>query len=79
MRTLSEIIDDLIDGKMPTHEECYWALQAYRFMLNSDHSKLRKALLEDPQPEFFRKEIAQISFDMYKSALSTEPKKWCGK
>lgn len=29
MRTISEIIIDAKDGKVPTHEECYYALLAY--------------------------------------------------
>ncbi|MBG9479399.1 hypothetical protein [Lysinibacillus sphaericus] len=79
MRILSVIIDDMIDGKMPNHEECYWALQAYRFMLNMDHALLRKELLmESREPDVIRKMKAEASFDMYKSALSKSPKEWCG-
>lgn len=79
MRILSEIIDDVIDGKMPTHEECYWALQAYRYMLNIDHRMLRNELMkEERDSEFVRKEKAEISFKMYKGALSQPPKNWCG-
>jgi len=79
MRILSEIIDDMIEGKMPSHEECYWALQAYRFMLNMDHRQLREELLSEfRQPEVFRKMKAEASFDMYKGALNESPKEWCG-
>lgn len=79
MRILSEIIDDMIDGKMPSHEECYWALQAYRFMLNTDHRHLRDELLAEPRTnEWIRKMKAQTSFEMYKGALNKSPKEWCG-
>ncbi len=79
MRVLSEIIDDMIDGKMPSHEECYWALQVYRHMLNIDHRMLRKELLEEKRsPEFLRKRKAETSFKMYKGALSVTPKQWMG-
>ena len=79
MRILSEIIDDMIDGKMPSHEECYWALQAYRFMLNTVHRQLREELLrETRQPEMIRKMKAETSFNMYKDALNKPPKEWCG-
>lgn len=80
MRILSQIIDDMIEGKMPSHEECYWALQAYRFMLNMDHRQLREELLKEfRQPEVIRKMKAEASFDMYKGALNKSPKEWCGK
>lgn len=80
MRILSEIIDDVVEGEIPSHEECYWALQAYRFMLNMDHRQLREELLREfRQPEVIRKMKAEASFDMYKGALSKSPKEWCGK
>lgn len=79
MRTLSEIVDDMIEGKIPSHEECYWALQAYRFMLNMEHRQLREELLRsNRESEEIRKMRAEISFDMYKSALNKSPKEWCG-
>lgn len=79
MRTLAEIIDDVIDGKMPTHEECYWALQVYRYMFNIDHRMLRDELLKEKRSsEFIRREKAEISFKMFKEALSQSPKKWYG-
>ena len=69
----------MIDGKMPSHEECYWALQAYRFMLNMDHRHLREELLRDVRsPEVIRRMKAEASFDMYKGALSKSPKEWLG-
>lgn len=79
MRILSEIIDDVIDGRMPTHEECYYALKAYRAMLNIDHRHLREELLSEKRShEFVRKMKAQTSFDMYKDALAKSPKDWLG-
>lgn len=79
MRILSEIIDDIIDGKMPTHEECYYALKVYRAMLNNDHRHLREELMrENRSPEFIRKMKVETSFDMYKGALSKSPKEWLG-
>lgn len=79
MRILSEIIDDMIDGKKPTHDECYYALQVYRFMLNIDHRHLREELLNEKRPpEFIRKMKAENSFNMYKGALSKSPKEWLG-
>jgi hypothetical protein len=76
---LSEIVDDMIDGKMPSHEECYWALQAYRYMLNMDHKQLRDELMRvERPPEVIRTMKAQTSLDMYRGALNTPPKRWCG-
>lgn len=80
MRTLNEIVEDLIANKMPTHEECYWALQAYRYMLNMDHRMLREELMKEKRaPEFARREKAELSFQMYKNALSQAPDVWCGR
>ncbi|WP_094699966.1 hypothetical protein [Brevibacillus laterosporus] len=79
MRILSEIIDDVIDGKMPTHEECYYALKVYRAMLNIDHRQFREELLSEKRsPEFIRKMKAEGSFYMYKDALSAIHKEWLG-
>ncbi|GAA4879331.1 hypothetical protein GCM10023310_69350 [Paenibacillus vulneris] len=79
MRILSEIIDDITDGKMPTHEECYYALKVYRSMLNCDHRQLREELLNEKRsPEFIRRVKADTSFGMYKGALSKSPKEWLG-
>lgn len=79
MRILLEIIGDVIDGKKPSHDECYYALKAYRAMLNIDHRHLREELLSEKRsPEFIRKMKAETSFDMYKGALSKSPKEWLG-
>lgn len=79
MRILSEIIDDVIDGRMPSHEECYYALKAYRAMLNTDHRHLREELLNEKRsPDFIRKMRAETSFNMYKGALNKSPKEWLG-
>lgn len=77
MRKLSEIVDDCIENKMPTHEECYYALQVYRRMLNMDHQNVRKLALTQ-QNDFYKKEIAELSFSMYKGALAMPPKAWLG-
>lgn len=47
MRLLSQIIDDLVSGKRPSHEECYQALQVYRFILNKDHRSYREELMKE--------------------------------
>ncbi len=79
MRTLSEIIESAKDGNMPSHEECYWAMLCYSWLLNADHRQLREALLaEKPAPEFIRKLKAENSFNMYKSALNKTPKEFMG-
>lgn len=79
MRTLYEIITDAKDGKMPTHEECYWAMLAYESMLNIEHRQLREELLKEKRsPEFVREMKAKTSMDMYKGALAKPPKEWLG-
>lgn len=79
MRTLSGIIESAKDGNMPSHEECYWAMLCYSWLLNTDHRQLREALLaEKPAPEFIRKLKAENYFNMYKSALNKSPKEFMG-
>ncbi|AIF52033.1 hypothetical protein [Pelosinus sp. UFO1] len=79
MRTLSEIIESAKDGKMPSYEECYWAMLCYESMFNTDHRALREALLnEKPPQEFIRKLKADNSFNMYKNALNKPPKEFLG-
>ncbi len=76
-RTLYEIIEDAQDGKMPSHEECYYALLAYQAMFTLDHHKLIDELMEEKRPaEFIRKIRAENSFNMVKKALSKLPKEW---
>ncbi|MFZ8009203.1 hypothetical protein ACO1D0_24530 [Bacillus licheniformis] len=49
MRLLSQIIDDLVSGERPSHEECYKALLVYRFMLNIDHRLYREELMKEKE------------------------------
>ncbi|MBU5262166.1 hypothetical protein [Bacillus atrophaeus] len=80
MRLLSEIIDDVVSGERPSHEECYQALQVYRLMLNIDHRSYREELMKEKRdPEWIRKKKAETSFNMYKDALSISPDKWLGR
>lgn len=77
MRKLSEIINDIMEGKIPSHEECYHALQVYRLMFNIEHKQLRKELLgENRGPYEIRRLEAENSFNMFKNALNTPPDKW---
>ncbi|ARC67380.1 hypothetical protein B14_200169 (plasmid) [Bacillus licheniformis] len=80
MRLLSQIIDDLVSGERPSHEECYKALLVYRFMLNIDHRLYREELMKEKRdPEWIRKKKAETSFNMYKGALSSSPNEWLGR
>lgn len=79
MRILSDIVEDLTDGQMPSHEECYYALQVYRLMFNMEHRQLRDELLKERRaPESMRKIRANNSFNSFKGALSKSPKEWLG-
>ncbi|RHW31966.1 hypothetical protein [Oceanobacillus profundus] len=79
MRTLYEIVEDMQASKMPTHEECYYALQVYRSMFNIEHRKYREELTrKERSSKWYREQSAELSFDMYKAALSTSPKEWMG-
>lgn len=79
MRILEDIIDDVAEDKMPSHEECYYALKVYRFLFNMDHQRLRAELLREKRsPDYIRQMNASNSFDTYKTALSMPPKDFCG-
>ncbi|CDQ41842.1 hypothetical protein [Virgibacillus salexigens] len=79
MRTLYEIAVDMIEGRKPTHNECYYALQVYRNMFNIEHRQHREELLkENRTPEWIRKQKAENSFNMFKGALGKSPKEWLG-
>lgn len=79
MRTLYEIINDAKDGKMPTHEECYYGMLAYESLLNFDHTKLRTEMTSDkPTSPIIKKMISENSFAMYKGALDKSPQAWLG-
>jgi hypothetical protein len=79
MRTLSEIIEDTKDGNMPTHEECYWAMLCFNWLLNNDHRRLQEELLAENQaPEFIRKMKADNSHNAYNTALNKSPKDYLG-
>lgn len=79
MRTLYEIINDAKDGKMPSQEECYYAMLTYESLLNFDHSKLRGELAADnPSGPMMKKMILDNSFNIYKGALDKSPQAWLG-
>lgn len=79
MRNLIDIVEDVKDGKKPDYEELRYALLAYVFMFNIDHRQLREELTrEENQPKFLKDMRLKSSFDMYKNALNTPPKKWLG-
>lgn len=79
MRTLLEIVTDLDDRKMPSHEECYYALKVYRYMHNITHDQLRNELLNEVRsPEYIRNLRAENSYDTFHNALSMSPKEFLG-
>lgn len=81
MRKLEDIMDDVLNDKMPTHEECYYALRVYRVMFNMDHRLLMNELTKPKDelgPDSLRWDQADISFERLKGALGQSPKKWLG-
>lgn len=76
MRILSEIIDDVTNGKMPSHEECYYALKVYRFLNNSNQ---RLVINEFGRSvDVFKNRQAQIALDAMNGALKSKPNEWLG-
>jgi len=76
LRVLSEIIEDVTNGKMPSHEECYYALKVYRFLNNNNQ---RLVINEFGRSDnVFKKQQAQIALDAMNGALKSNPKEWLG-
>lgn len=77
MRTLLEIVTDLEDSKMPTHEECYYALKVFRCMYTINTRQLRNEYLSETRaPEYIRQLRAENLLDNFHHALSMSPKEF---
>lgn len=77
MRTLSEIIEAAKVGEPTTHEECLYALLAYRSLAAFDSSALRQLAFEPCRVRTPERE-AEESHRRWRTALSKSPKAWLG-
>ena len=78
MKTLFEIIDSAKDGKMPTLEECYYAMLALSALHFFDHRILQGLDKPKHQKEWWIKLQAEESFKRFKVALDKSPKDYVG-
>ena len=79
MRTLEEIMTDVIDDKRPEYDEVYYALKAYRMLYNMEHRRFRERMLNPlPQNEKYNRRLAEISYDAHKNAMSMDPRDYLG-
>lgn len=76
MRTLIEITEGAKDGKMPSHEECYWAMLALSHLHYFEVSDQRA--MNAASNNVRRKMIADEAFRRRKVAMSKSPKEWVG-
>lgn len=78
MRTLSEILDAAkAGGEWPTHEECFWAMQALEQAWIMTGIKYREQV-HSPKSEALAKMLCENNFQMGKSCLGADPKTWLG-
>ena len=79
MKTLGEITDQAMEGVMPTHEECYYGMLAYRILSILDHRNFLKILIEAIERHLdIKKLMAKDSYKRYSAALDKPPKEWLG-
>lgn len=78
MRNLFEIVDGAMDGNMPTHEECYWAMLALSALHYFDYSDLRSLCFKEKTNPAINKLKVEESFKRFQAALNKSPKEWIG-
>ena len=78
MRTTSEILEATkTGGEWPTHEECFWALQALEQAWMMTQQKYREQVFS-PKSEARAKMLCENDHAMSKSCLDAQPQKWLG-
>jgi len=78
VRTVSEILEAAKSGgDWPTHEECFWAMQALEAAWMMTSRKYREQVFT-PRTEALAKTLCENDFQMGKGLMSAEPKTWLG-
>jgi hypothetical protein len=78
MRTLSEILDVAkTGGEWPTHEECFWAMQALEQVWTMTQRAYQDQVFA-PRSEAAARMKAENNFQMAKRCLGANPKTWLG-
>jgi len=76
MKKLIEIVESAKDGKMPTHEECYWAMLALSHLHYFETTDLRSVAAN--KEDVRTKMITEEAFRRRKIAMDKSPKDWVG-
>lgn len=78
MRTVEEILEAAKSGgEWPTHEECFWAMQALEQAWSMTARKYREQV-HTPKSDALSKSLCENDFQMGKSLMGADPKKWLG-
>lgn len=77
MRTTGEILEAIKRGEMPTHDECYWALQVLELGWLTSQRKYFEQV-HAPKPEALAKTLAENDFQYGKRAMAADPQVWLG-
>lgn len=78
MRTLNEILDaSKTGGEWPTHEECFWAMQALEQLWMMTGNKYREQVVTPKAPALAH-QLCDNDFQAGKRALNADPKTWLG-
>lgn len=77
MRTTGEILEAIKAGEMPTHDECYWALQACESGWLMTQRKYHEQVFS-PKREDLAKTLAENDFQTGKRCMEANPQTWLG-
>jgi len=78
VRTTEQILEVAKSGgEWPTHEECFWAMQALEQAWLMTSSKYREQVFE-PKSDALAKALCENDFTMSKSMFGADPKTWLG-
>ena len=78
MRTTSEILEAAkTGGEWPSHEECFWAMQALEQAWMMTSSNYREQV-SAPKRDDLAKMLCEGAFTMGKSCMGAPPKTWLG-
>ncbi len=78
MRTTEEILEAAKSGgEWPSHEECFWAMQALEQGWLMTQRKYHEQVFS-PKAETLARALAENDFTMGKSCMTAQPNVWLG-
>ncbi len=78
MRTIEEILEAAKSGgEWPTHEECFWTMQALEQGWLMTQRKYHEQVFS-PKSEPLAKQLAENDFEMGKRCMLADPRTWLG-